>query len=178
MQKMKAPILMALWLCLWISACQPHHTNGNSVNHPDTTVYAYTIFHPNRWEIDTNHTNTAIALKVLKACEKNDTSEMRNFFADTVIAGFEGTSFEGPRSKFLAMVYNERSGLKKVNNKLYNCQSVVSKDQTEGWITTWLLQTTTDLKDKTDSVEYVYDTQFKNGKIIMWNKYMRHLKKM
>ena len=178
MQTNKIPCLLAILTCLITSACKCPRSKDASLSKSDTTIYAYPIKYPGRWVIDTGHVNTAVALKALKAFEKNDTAEMKAYFADTLIAGFDGSSFKGPRCQFLAMVKNERDGLKKVTNRLYDCQAVTSKDKTEGWITTWLLQVTTDMRDKTDSIEYVYDSQFKNGKIIMWNKYARHLKKI
>lgn len=168
---------MAVLVLLLGAACRSNHPKDASASTVDAIIYPYPIKYPDRWVIDTSHVNTLIALKALKAFEKNDTAEMRNYFADTLMAGFDGNSFKGPRCKFLQLIKSERDGLKTISNQLYDCQAVTSKDKTEGWITTWLLQITTDQKDKTDSVEYVYDSQFRKGKIIMWNKYARRLKK-
>ena len=144
---------------------------------PDSASFAYPVKNAGYWLTDTSHTNIIIALKALKAFEKNDTGEMEKYFADTLMAEFDGCTFLGSRKQYLTAIKANRDSLKGLSIKLYDWQSVTSKDRKEAWVTTWALRSFVNNKGGRDSLEYVQDAQFKNGRIIKIDEYVRHLKK-
>ncbi|MGZ3751121.1 MAG: hypothetical protein ACXVAU_07590 [Mucilaginibacter sp.] len=173
---MKTPCLL-LVVSLLIFSCNHKPSDKANTSKSDLTAFAYPVKNPDHWMTDTGHTNIIAALKVLKAFEKNDTAEMAKYFTDTLMACFDGGTFTGPRRQYLSTVKSVRDSLKKVTVKLYDWQSVTSKDKKEAWVTTWTLRVSTNLKGKTDSLEYINDMQFNNSKIIKIDEYVRHLKK-
>jgi hypothetical protein len=174
---MKIPCLL-LAVPLLILSCNRKPSDSINTPNPDLAAFAYPVKNPDHWVTDTTHANIIVALKVLKAFEKNDTAEMGKYFTDTLMAGFDGGTFKGPRKQYLSSIKTIRDSLKKVSIKLHDWQAVTSKDKSEAWVTTWILQVSTNWKGRTDSLEYIHDMQFNNGKIVKIDEYARHLKKL
>ncbi|HTD41827.1 MAG TPA: hypothetical protein VK671_14460, partial [Mucilaginibacter sp.] len=78
--------------------------------------------------------------------------------------------------QYLTTIKAKRDSLKGLFIKLYDWQSVTSEDRKEAWVTTWALRSFANSKGERDSLEYVQDMQFKNGKIIKIDEYVRHTK--
>lgn len=161
---------------LLILSCNRKPTDSVKTTMHDSAAFAYPVKNIDHWVTDTSHANIIVALKVLKAFERNDTAEMRNYFTDTLMAGFDGGTFTGPRRQYLSSIKAIRDSFKKVFIKVYDWQAVTSRDKKEAWVTTWILQVTTNRKGKIDSLEYIHDMQFNNGKIVKIDEYARHLK--
>jgi len=157
-------------------SCKPRSSHNTSVTLSNSAAFAYPVKNTGYWITDTSHTNIIIALKALKAFEKGDTTEMSKYFTDTLMAECDGYTFLGPRNQYLTKVKMIRDSLKDLSIKLYDWQSVSSKDKKEAWVTTWTLRSFTNSKGQRDSLEYVQDMQFKDGKIVKTGEYLRHIK--
>jgi hypothetical protein len=164
-----------LAMVLLFFSCK-HRPNYAGTTLADSAAFAYPVKNARYWITDTGHTNIIVALKALKAFEKDDTAEMSKYFTDTLMAEFDGCTFLGPRSQYLKRAKTTRDSLKDLSVKLYDWQSVSGKDRKEAWVTTWTLRSFTNSKGQRDSLEYVQDMQFKNGKIVKTDEYVRHLK--
>ena len=101
---------------------------------------------------------------------------MSKYYTDNLMAAFDGCTFSGPRSQYLKRAKIMRDSLKDLSIKLYGWQSVSSKDRKEAWVTTWTPRSFTNSKGHRDSMEYVQDMQFKDGKIVKTGEYVRLLK--
>lgn len=172
---MKVFCSMLAMLFLFFS-CKHSSSAYTGVTRSDSAAFAYPVKNAGYWITDTSHTNIIIALKALKAFEKGDTAEMRKYFTDTLMAEFDGCTFLGPRSQYLTRAKMMRDSLKDLSIKLYDWQSVSSDDRKQAWVTTWALRSFTNSKGLRDSLEYVQDMQFKDGKIVKTGEYVRHLK--
>lgn len=58
----------------------------------------------------------------------------------------------------------------------YAGTTLPDSDGNEAWVTTWTLRSFTNAKGQRDSLEYVQDMQFKDGKIVKTGEYVRHVK--
>ena len=172
---MKALCSILAILLLFFS-CKHAPSSYRGVTLQDSAAFAYPVKNAGYWITDTSHANIIIALKALKAFEKNDTAEMSKYFTDTLMAEFDGCTFLGPRSQYLKRAKTIRDSLEDLSIKLYDWQSVSSKDRKEAWVTTWTLRSYTNSKGHRDSLEYVQDMQFKDGKIVKTGEYVRHIK--
>ncbi|HTE01541.1 MAG TPA: hypothetical protein VK668_19775 [Mucilaginibacter sp.] len=168
---------LLLVMPLLIIACKPKPATDATASKTDSVAYPYTIKHADQWLIDTSHANTLTALKALKSFEKNDTVEMKAYFADSVRANFDGESFKGTGKQFIASAKGMRDSYKTLSITMHDWEAVTNKTGKEQWVTAWYKQTSTDAKGKVDSAEYINDFGFKDGKIIMLNEYVRHFKK-
>jgi hypothetical protein len=166
-----------LVMLLSIFSCKHKPSYNYNTALSDSAAFAYPVKNAGYWITDTSHTNIIVALKALKAFEKNDTAELGKYFSDTLMAEFDGCTFLGPRKQYLARVKVMRDSAKDLTIKLYDWQSVTSKDRQEAWVTTWTLRSFANRKGERDSLEYVQDMQFKNGKIIKIDEYVRRMKK-
>jgi len=101
---------------------------------------------------------------------------MSKYFKDTLMAEFDGCTFMGLRSQYLTRAKMMRDSFKDLSVKLYDWQSVSSEDRKQAWVTIWTLRSFTTSKGQRDSLEYVQDMQFKDGKIVKTGEYVRHLK--
>ncbi|MBS1519756.1 MAG: hypothetical protein JST50_02075 [Bacteroidetes bacterium] len=172
---MKVLCSMLAMLLLFFS-CKHSPSPYTSTTPPDSAAFAYPVKNAGYWITDTSHANIIIALKALKAFEKDDTAEMRKYYTDTLMAEFDGCTFIGARSQYLKRAKTMRDSLKDLSIKLYDYQSVSSKDRKEAWVTTWTLRAFTNSKGQRDSLEYVQDMQFRDRKIVKIDEYVRHIK--
>ncbi|HTK20424.1 MAG TPA: nuclear transport factor 2 family protein [Mucilaginibacter sp.] len=172
---MKIFCSMLAMLLLFFS-CKHSSSADTGTTRSDSAAFAYPVKNADYWITDTSHANIVIALKALKAFEKGDTAEMSKYYADTLMAEFDGCDFLGLRSQYLKRAKMIRDSLKDLSIKLYDYQSVSNKENNEAWVTTWTLRSFTNYKGQRDSLEYVQDMQFKDGKIVKTGEYVRHLK--
>lgn len=172
---MKILCSMLAVLLLFFS-CKHSSSAYTGVTRSDSAALAYPVKNTGYWITDTSHTNIIIALKALKAFEKGDTTEMSKYFKDTLMAEFDGCTFMGLRSQYLTRAKMMRDSFKDLSVKLYDWQSVSSEDRKQAWVTIWTLRSFTTSKGQRDSLEYVQDMQFKDGKIVKTGEYVRHLK--
>jgi hypothetical protein len=169
-------IYIVLALPLLFAACKPKSQSTIVGTNTDTVKYAYSIKKPDNWIMDTSTVNTRSSLNTLKAYENGDTAAMRKYFADTIVFNYDGGNFKGTLNQVLTLLKQERDSYKSVKVIMTDWEPVVSKDGKEKWVSLWYTRVTTDLKGKTDSVAIVNDDEYKNGKIIRDDEYIRNLK--
>jgi hypothetical protein len=137
------------------------------------TAYAYTIDHPDYWEINTNTANTELVLKAVKAYETGDTTG--DYVADSLEIKDNNVNEKGLSKDILPMVIKGRSMMSKYTIKMQDWESVVSKDGKEEWVTLWYKAYYTTLDNKSDSVDLVNDFKMKGGKISAIHTYSQKL---
>ena len=167
--------LLLLIIPLLIAACQPKEKSSTPAASAPP-AYPYTIKHPDNWDMDTSHANTLTALNAIKAYETNDTVSAKKCFADSIVFNYDGGSFKGNFSQFVKMVTAANVNVKNTKIDMKDWEAVVSKDKSEEWVTLWYTQKWTDPKGAADSIELINDFQFKGGKIVKLNEYVRHAK--
>ncbi len=167
---------LLLLMPLLFAACQPKPTTDATTVTSPTPDYPYTIKYPDNWVADTSHTNTMVALSALKDFEKMDTTSMKKYFADSITFNYDGGTFKGTNSQFAKLTSYPKEVSMKIDVK--DWEAVVGKEgKKEEWVTVWYTQHSTNAKGKTDSVQYVDDVMFKNGKIVKIDEYTRNFKK-
>ena len=165
-------------LPLLITACKPKSSDNVSSPKTDSVTYPYTIKDPDQWQMDTSKTNTLVVLNLLKAVEKFDTAGMRKYLADSVELNFDYDKYKGPVKGILTIMKNIGDTTKNNTIKMYDWEAVTSKTHSNvQWVTTWYRQTWTNMKGKTDSIDYVDDNMVKNGKVVRVDEYAKHFKK-
>jgi hypothetical protein len=155
----------------------PKDTTKDSTAAPGTATpvnYAYTIDHPDNWEVGST-ANTAVALNALKAWEDGKLDESLKYFGDSVRLQFDGLNKKLSNDTVKAILTNARNNYKTVKVKMYDWESVISKDKSEEWVTIWYTQSWETTKGVKDSVDVINDLQLKNGKIIRLSEYTRKL---
>jgi hypothetical protein len=137
--------------------------------------YAYSpIDHdPVYWE-QGDQQNLVNATKALKAYETGKLDEAASYFADSMqfTADYVDTkiSRDTLKSWFEGMWQNTKS----VKVEMDDYESVISKDKKKEYVTLWFKEIVTDKSGKVDSLVYVDDIGFKNGKIISMDEKTRH----
>ncbi len=162
---------------LLITACQPKATTNAAATSSATPAYPYSIKHPDYWTMDTSHANTIVALSALKSYETMDTALMKKCFADSITFNYDNGVFKGTNSQFVKMAATMGAMMKNDKIDMKDWEAVISNDKKEEWVTLWYTQKWTNQKGATDSTELVNDMQFKGGKIVKLNEYVRHVKK-
>jgi hypothetical protein len=71
------------------------------------------------------------------------------------------------------MFTKSRNAMKNILIKMYDWESVVSKDKSEEYVTIWYKQIWEDMKGNKDSASLVNDIKMKNGKITELDEYTR-----
>ncbi len=136
--------------------------------------YPYTIDHPDNWDMGNNQ-NTMVALSALKAFENGNIPETMKYFGDSVHMQFDGLDKTLPADSVQAMFTKIRNDMKSLAIKMYDWESVISKDKKDEWVTIWYRQKSEDMKGRKDSADYVNDLKMKDGKIIRLDEYTRKL---
>ncbi|MBV4355948.1 hypothetical protein [Pinibacter aurantiacus] len=136
--------------------------------------YAYTIEHPDYWEIG-NPANTATSLSALKAWEDGKLDESLSYFGDSVRVQFDGLDKKMSHDSLTALLTRARNNYKTIKVKMYDWESVISKDKSEEWVTLWYFQTWETPKGVKDSADVINDLQLKNGKIVRLSEYTRKI---
>ena len=136
--------------------------------------YPYTIDHPDNWEIGSTQ-NTMNALMALKAYENGNVDESMKYFGDSVRVQFDGLDKTMSNDSLKAMFTQSRGGIKSMQIKMDDWESVISKDKKDEWVTFWYRQKWEDMKGNQDSADIVNDLKMQNGKIIRLDEYTRKL---
>jgi hypothetical protein len=143
-------------------------TTATPVNYP------YTIEHPDNWEVG-NTANTMTSLSALKAWEDGKLDESLTYFGDSVRVQFDGLDKKMSHDSLKVLLTGARNNYKSIKVKMYDWESVVSKDKTEEWVTLWYSQAWETAKGVKDSADVIDDLQLKNGKIVRLSEYTRKL---
>ena len=147
----------------------------STVTAPATAMnYPYTIDHPDNWDRGSNE-NTMAALIALKAFENGNIDESMKYFGDSVQVQFDGLDKTMSNDSLKVMFASFRSGMKNLEVRMDDWESVISKDKTKEWVTCWYRQKWEDANGKADSADFVNDLQLKNGKIVRLDEYTRKL---
>ncbi len=160
-----ALIAVGLWSCT---------NKKEATTSASTENYPYTIEHPDNWEVGST-ANTMIALKSLKAWEEGKMDESLSYFGDSIRVQFDGLDKKMPNDSLKAMFTTSWNNYKTVNVKMYDFESVTSKDKSEEWVTLWYTQSWETKAGVKDSISTINDLQFKDGKIIRLSEHTRKL---
>ncbi len=136
--------------------------------------YPYTIDHPDNWEMGST-ANTMVALSALKAFENGNVAESMKYFGDSTHIQFDGLDKTMSNDSLKAMFTAWRSGIKSMEIKMDDWESVISKDKKDEWVTFWYREKWEDTKGKKDSADYINDLKIKDGKIVRLDEYTRKL---
>jgi hypothetical protein len=139
-----------------------------------TTTYPYTIEHPDNW-VEGSTANTMTALKALKAWEIGKVDESVKYFADSVHVQFDAFDKKLSNDSLKAMFTASRGEYKSMDIKMFDWESVVSKDKKEEWVTLWYTEHWETNKGVKDSAALINDLQLKDGKIVRLDEYTRKL---
>lgn len=127
--------------------------------------YPYTIDHPDTWETGSTD-NTMAALSALKAYENGNIDECVKYFGDSVHLQFDGLDTKVSNDSLKAMFTRNRAGIKSMEVKMDDWESVISKDKSAEYVSVWYKEIWKDNKGKIDSLAQMDDLRMKNGKII------------
>ncbi len=116
-----------------------------------------------------------IALSSLKAWEDGKMDESLKYFGDSVWLQFDGLDRKLSNDSLKAMFSGGRNNFKTIQEKMQDWQSVISKDNSEEWVTIWYKQVWETKKGIKDSSAIINDMQIKNGKIVRIKEYTRKL---
>jgi hypothetical protein len=147
-------------------------TSATAVTSTQKMNYPYTIENPDNWEIGSNE-NTMNALMALKSFENGNVAETVKYFADSVSLRFDGMDKKLSNDSLKTMFTKSRSALKNMSIKMYDWESVISKDKNEEYVTIWYKEIWEDMKGNKDSASKVNDIKMKNGKITELDEYTR-----
>ncbi|MDI3319254.1 hypothetical protein [Pinibacter soli] len=149
-------------------------TSSTTASTPTSMNYPYTIEHPDNWEVG-NTANTMTSLSALKAWEDGKLDESLKYFSDSVRLQFDGLDKKMSNDSLKVILTNARNMYKTIKVKMYDWESVISKDKSEEWVTLWYSQTWETPKGVKDSADIINDLQLKNGKITRLSEYTRKL---
>lgn len=138
--------------------------------------YAYTIEHPDYWEIGSRE-NTKTVLQSLKDFENGNVDAALTAFADSVEIRFSDMQGKFSKDSLRTMFTKDRSMLKDFKINMEDFESVKSKDGKEEWVSLWYKQKWQDQKGNWDSVICMDDMKFVNGKIASLDEKRRKLAK-
>ena len=168
--------LIVCFLSVSLIACNSGSTDSKTAAKDSASTpamnYAYTIDHPDNWEIGSS-ANTAITLSALKAWEQGKMDESVKYFADSVKVEFDGLDKKLSNDSLKAL-FNQASAMyKNVSIDMKDWESVISKDKTQEWVTLWYTQHWETSKGGKDSAAIINDLRIQNGKIIWLAEYTR-----
>ncbi|MEP6926829.1 MAG: hypothetical protein ABI834_04295 [Ginsengibacter sp.] len=155
------------------NSCSDQKSESKDVVKDSTSVepaavkmnYPYTIDHPDNWDMGSAE-NTMVALSGLKAYENGNIDDCVKYFGDSVRLEFDGLDTKVSRDSLKAMFTKSRAGLKSMQVKMDDWESVISKDKSEEYVSIWYKEIWEDTKGKKDSLAQMDDLRMKNGKII------------
>ncbi|MBA2249958.1 MAG: hypothetical protein H0W12_07170 [Chitinophagaceae bacterium] len=139
-----------------------------------TMNYPYKIDHPDNWDIGST-ANSMIALNAVKAFQDGNVEGSMKYFGDSVHMQFDGLDKKMSNDSLKAMFTTLRKDYKNLDIKMYDWESVISKDKKDEWVTIWYKEKWEDMKGIKDSSEYINDFQLKDGKIVSLDEYTRKL---
>ena len=141
-------------------------TSAESKEPASATVnYPYTIEHPDFWERGSTD-NTMAALSALKAYESGNIDECLKYFGDSIHLQFDGLDTKVSHDSLKAMFTKNRSGIKNMEVKMDDWESVISKDKSAEYVSMWYKEIWENNNGKKDSLFQMDDVRMKNGKIV------------
>jgi hypothetical protein len=161
-------ILSAL---IFVFGCQSKTDSKATSSTSETTSekfdYAYLPDNhpPVYWEPG-NQKNLVSALNALKAYETGKVDEVMTYFADSVQFTVDGFDAKIPNDTLKAGFTEAWKNASSIKVKMGDYESVISKDKKEEYVTLWFKEIVTDKAGKVDSLAYVDDIKFENGKIV------------
>lgn len=114
------------------------------------------------------------ATKALKAYETGKVDESASYFADSMQFTADNIDVKISRDTLKSWFAGMWQNTKSIRVEMNDYESVISKDKKEEFVTLWFKEIVTDKSGKVDSLAYVDDIGFKNGKIISMDEKTRH----
>ena len=182
MKRISQQLLTLIVALSLFASCKNGENTNTAATTGDTTAtpaiapkmnYAYTIDHPDNWEIGSTQ-NTANVLSSLKAWENNNLDESVKYFADSIHVQFDGLDKKVSRDSLKAMI-SPSPNTKAYSVKMQDWESVISKDKKDEYVTLWYREYHENNAGKKDSIDVINDLKMKDGKIIGLNQYTRKL---
>ncbi|MEO8765915.1 MAG: hypothetical protein ABI416_16560 [Ginsengibacter sp.] len=169
MKKLSVVIFSGILIC----SCSDSGTGSKEVVKDSASAmaapvkmdYPYTIDHPDNWDMGSPE-NTMVALSSLKAYEAGNIDECIKYVGDSINLQFDGLDIKITKDSLKTILTKDRGNLKSLTLKMYDWESVISKDKSEEFVTLWYKQSWEDLKGKKDSLSIVDDIKVKNAKIV------------
>lgn len=171
--------LFMLSIVLFIAGCKDDKdTNAKTASGSASGTkydYAYTPFDhdPVYWE-QGDQQNLVNATKALKAFETGKVDESISYFADSLQFTADNVDMMIPRDTLKSWFEGTWQMTKSIKVEMDDYESVISKDKKKEYVTLWFKEVVTDKSGKVDSLAYVDDIGFKNGKIISMDEKTRH----
>lgn len=162
-------ILVVLSVLIFVFGCQPKTDSKTTTNEASTEKFDYAYLpddHPPVYWEPGNQQNLVNALKALKAYETGKVDEVMTYFADSIQFTVDGFDAKIPRDTLKAGFVEAWKNISNIKVKMGDYESVISKDKKEEYVTLWFKEIVTDKAGKVDSLAYVDDMKFMNGKIV------------
>jgi hypothetical protein len=156
------------------SASEAGKDTSASVTATPPMNYPYKIDHPDNWETGSTQ-NTMNVLSSLKAWENKNVDESIGYFGDSVHIEFDGIDTKISRDSLKAMFNKGAASVKSRSIKMYDWESVISKDKNDEYVTLWYREYWEDMKGNKDSADIINDVKMKDGKIIGLDEFTRKL---
>ena len=177
---MKKLLFFLCTVCFAV-ACNNKDGNSSSSGSDSTKMSSTKLDYP--YKIDSaykdwqpgDQQHAVNVMKSLKAWQDNNIAECVSYMGDSLDIQFDNYRKKLPHDNLTHEFTNFRNAYTKVDIKMEDWESVISKDGKDEWVTMWYKQITTDLKGKIDSVEVINDAKMLKGKIIVLDEYIRHL---
>jgi hypothetical protein len=149
-------------------------TAGSNETGTEKFNYAYLPEHhpPVYWEPGSQQ-NLVNALNALKAYETGKVDESISYFADSLQFTVDGFDAKIPKDTLKAGFIDSWKNATSIKVKMGDYESVISKDKKEEYVTLWFKEIVTDKAGKADSLAYVDDIKFENGKIVAMDEKTR-----
>ena len=118
----------------------------------ENITYPYTAAYSSKFTIgDPKHAQMILGL--WKDWDNGDLSKSKDLFADRVELYFwDGSSLKTTRDSAVAAAQSERDKFASVSSRVDAFVPLKSTDKDESWVTIWGMETHTDKKGKTDSI--------------------------
>jgi hypothetical protein len=165
------------WVALLLHACQTTPAKSDAQNLKNTKkYYAYTIKDTSQWITTTNRNNIAMTLNVLKAYELGDTARLKRYLADTVTLYYDGGEYKGSSRELMYAIKEKIKLLTHLRIQVNSCETANNKLDHQERVITRYTQFYTNARSQADSVDFIDETLFKDGKIAVWRNYTRRYK--
>lgn len=177
---MRKSILFTLTVFLFI-ACNTNDEKAGLANADSTNTSTASLPYPVGYSSEfkmIDHKYSPIIMNMWKDWDNNELDKSNNYFADSVVMDFDGSSMSGSRDSLTAKSKEYRGMFKTVTSEIDAVFSVASSDKNEDWVCIWGREKTVDSKGKLDSTAIHELWRFnKNGKIDYMSQYLQHYPK-
>jgi hypothetical protein len=165
-------LFLLICILLYLTGCK----NDKATDTKYDYAYIPIDHEPLYWEAG-DQMNLVNALKALKAFETGKVDESVTYFADSLQFTADNIDMKIPRDTLKFWFQETWKNTSSIKVEMNDYESVVSKDKKKEYVTLWFKEIVTDKSGKADSVAYVDDIGFKNGKIISMDEKTRHYPK-